>query len=66
MKNNNNIFILISHKIFLSIILIFHFNRYVIKSFLLFPIEYIDSKHYKFTNNNYNIKNPEEIIKEIF
>ena len=66
MKNNNNIFISNSYKIFLSIILIFHFNRYAIKSFLLFPIEYIDSKHYKFTSNNYNIKNPEEIIQEIF
>ena len=59
MKNNNNIFNHVSYIFLLSIILIFLSDKYKVKSSLLFPIEYIQSKNYKFLKNNSIIKEPE-------
>ena len=52
-------------KFYFSFILIFTFNTPKIQSFLLFPLEYIQTKNNKIQNNN-NIKTQEEIIQEIF
>lgn len=64
---NSNIFIFILFKLSLSYAFILLFNIFKINTFLLFPLEYIPKKNYKFFNdNNNNLLTPELIMQQIF
>lgn len=61
MKNLNNHY---SFKFIL--LLIFSLNGFKINSYLLFPLDYIQDKNYKFFNLKDSSNKPEDIIKGIF